>query len=229
MSRKTPMMRQYEALKAKYRDCLLFFRLGDFYRCSSKTPGCSQELGIAPRRGSMDGGIPMCGVPYHSVDEYIRTLVSKGFKVAICEQTEDPSKAKGLVKWDVVRVITPGTYWEGAEDAASSYLCVVYGEYRGLGLLGPVGLCSSDLSTGEVLLAWFNPEPHGGGPDAHLNGVMDELARLLLKECVFPASLRGTSLVQAASKDLPGVLVSFREDDEFSPESIGICLRTVGN
>ncbi|NLC15742.1 MAG: DNA mismatch repair protein MutS, partial [Firmicutes bacterium] len=221
MSRKTPMMRQYEALKAKYRDCLLFFRLGDFYEMFFEDARiASQELGIAlTSRGSMDGEpIPMCGVPYHSVDEYIRTLVSKGFKVAICEQTEDPSKAKGLVKRDVVRVITPGTYWEGAEDAASSYLCVVYGEYRGLGLLGPVGLCSSDLSTGEVLLAWFNPEPHGGGPDAHLNGVMDELARLLLKECVFPASLRGTSLVQAASKDLPGVLVSFREDDEFSPE-----------
>ena len=101
MSRKTPMMRQYEALKAKYRDCLLFFRLGDFYEMFFEDARiASQELGIAlTSRGSMDGEpIPMCGVPYHSVDEYIRTLVSKGFKVAICEQTEDPSKAKGLVK-----------------------------------------------------------------------------------------------------------------------------------
>ena len=117
------MMRQYEVLKAKYRDCLLFFRLGDFYEMffeDAKTG--SEELGIAlTSRGSVKGErVPMCGVPYHSVDEYIRTLVSKGYKVAICEQVEDPSKAKGLVKRDVVRVITPGTYWEGAEDAASN-------------------------------------------------------------------------------------------------------------
>jgi DNA mismatch repair protein MutS len=215
------MMRQYEVLKAKYRDCLLFFRLGDFYEMffeDAKTG--SEELGIAlTSRGSVKGErVPMCGVPYHSVDEYIRTFVSKGYKVAICEQVEDPSKAKGLVKRDVVRVITPGTYWEGAEDAASNYLSVVYVGYKGLGLAGSVGLCSADLSTGEVLLAWFDPEQTDGGPNLHLNNVLDELTRLLPKECVFPASLEGTSLVGAVSKNLPGVPVSFQDDDEFCPE-----------
>jgi DNA mismatch repair protein MutS len=212
------MMRQYELLKAKYQDCLLFFRLGDFYELffeDAKTG--SKELGIAlTSRGAVKGEpLPMCGVPYHSVDEYIKTLVSKGYNVAICEQVEDPSKAKGLVKRDVVRVITPGTYWEGADEAAATYLSVVWAEYRGRELAGSVGLCSSDLSTGEVLLAWFDPERSDDGSNLQLNSVTDELTRLLPKECVFPASLEGTSLVQGVLKNVPGVHVSFRKDDEF--------------
>ena len=94
----------------------------------------------------------------------------------------------------------------------------MYVGYKGLGLAGSVGLCSADLSTGEVLLAWFDPEQTDGGPNLHLNNVLDELTRLLPKECVFPASLEGTSLVGAVSKNLPGVPVSFQDDDEFCPE-----------
>lgn len=220
MSGKTPMIRQYESLKAQYQDCLLFFRLGDFYELFFDDAKIgSKELGIAlTSRGTLKGQpIPMCGVPHHSVDEYIKTLVSKGYKVAICEQVEDPSEAKGLVRRDVVRVITPGTYWEGAEDAAPNYLSVVYAQYRGRELVGAVGLCSADLSTGEVLLAWFDPETSPDGSNLQLNSVADELTRLLPKECVFPLSLEGTSVVQAARKNLPGVLVSFLPDDEFNP------------
>jgi len=222
LASKTPMMLQYKSLKAKYRDCLLFFRLGDFYEMFFEDAEIgSKELGIAlTSRGSGKGKkVPMCGVPHHSVDEYIRTLVSKGYKVAICEQVEDPAKAKGLVKRDVVRVITPGTYWEGAEDAAPSYITVAYAKYRAQGQVDSAGLCSSDLSTGEVLLAWFEPETSSRGHNLPLANVIDEIARLMPKECVFPASLEGTSFVQAVLKNLPNVHVSFREDEEFGSET----------
>lgn len=191
----------------------------------------SKELGIAlTSRGTLKGQpIPMCGVPHHSVDEYIKTLVSKGYKVAICEQVEDPSEAKGLVRRDVVRVITPGTYWEGAEDAAPNYLSVVYAQYRGRELVGAVGLCSADLSTGEVLLAWFDPETSPDGSNLQLNSVADELTRLLPKECVFPLSLEGTSVVQAARKNLPGVLVTSCPMMSSTPANTGGCLRMSGN
>jgi DNA mismatch repair protein MutS len=112
----TPMLAQYHALKREYSDCLLFFRLGDFYELFYEDAQIgSKELGLVLTSRPAGKGkerIPMCGVPYHSSQSYIAKLVSKGYKVAICEQLEDSSQAKGIVKRDVIRVITPGTYFE---------------------------------------------------------------------------------------------------------------------
>ncbi|SNV02818.1 DNA mismatch repair protein MutS [Bacillus pumilus] len=113
MASYTPMIQQYLKIKAEYQDAFLFFRLGDFYEMFfDDAKEASQELEITLT--SRDGGtIPMCGVPYHSASAYIEQLISKGYKVAICEQVEDPKTAKGVVKREVVQLITPGTVMDG--------------------------------------------------------------------------------------------------------------------
>lgn len=113
MEKITPMVKQYLEIKSAYRDAILLFRLGDFYEMFNEDAEiASKVLNITlTRRNDM----PMCGVPYHAVDAYIEKLLEAGYKVAICEQVEDPSTAKGVVKREVVRVITPGTYIESVE------------------------------------------------------------------------------------------------------------------
>lgn len=116
MTTYTPMMQQYLLVKQDYKDAFLFYRLGDFYELFfDDAIKASQllEITLTARSGNTDNPIPMCGVPHHSAQGYIETLVSKGFKVAVCEQTEDPKHAKGVVKREVVQVITPGTITEG--------------------------------------------------------------------------------------------------------------------
>ena len=109
----TPAMRQYFEAKRQYRDAIVFFRMGDFYEMfyeDALTAARALELTLTSRsKDSSGGAIPMCGVPYHAADSYIARLVKKGFRVAICEQMEDPKKAKGLVRREVVRVVSPGT------------------------------------------------------------------------------------------------------------------------
>ena len=115
MAEMTPMMRQYFEIKKEYSDTILMFRLGDFYEMffdDAKTASRELELVLTGRDCGQEERAPMCGVPFHSADSYIARLVQKGYKVAICEQTEDPALAKGLVKREVVRVITPGTVIE---------------------------------------------------------------------------------------------------------------------
>jgi DNA mismatch repair protein MutS len=122
----TPAMRQYFEAKRQYRDAIVFFRMGDFYEMfyeDALTAARALELTLTSRSKDAAGGaIPMCGVPYHAADGYIARLVKKGFRVAICEQVEDPKKAKGLVRREVVRVVSPGTltdagYLEAREPA----------------------------------------------------------------------------------------------------------------
>ena len=112
MAELTPMMKQYKEIRAQHPDCLLFFRLGDFYEMFDEDARiAAKELDLTlttrDRGKSAEEQTPMCGVPYHSAEGYIARLVAKGFKVAICEQTEDPALAKGLVDRDVIRIITP--------------------------------------------------------------------------------------------------------------------------
>lgn len=110
MANLTPMMQQYLTLKEKYSDCLLFFRLGDFYEMffdDAVLGSKEMELTLTGRDCGMSERAPMCGVPYHSVNTYINKLINKGYKVAICEQLQDPALAQGLVERDVIRVITP--------------------------------------------------------------------------------------------------------------------------
>ena len=145
----TPMMRQYMEMKARNRDCILFFRLGDFYEMfmeDAKVASRELDLTLTTRDRSKEkeDQIPMCGVPYHSVESYIGRLVAKGYKVAICEQTEDPAQAKGLVGRDIVRIVTPGTLTASSmlDDRKNNYMGCVYGEN------GVYGLCFCDVSTG---------------------------------------------------------------------------------
>lgn len=125
----TPMMQQYEQIKKDYQDCLLFYRLGDFYEMFGPDAEMgSRLLGITltARDGGL-GKVPMCGVPFHSADNYIAKVIAAGKKVAICEQVEDPKSAKGIVKREVIRVISPGTILEGnfLQERSSNYLLAV--------------------------------------------------------------------------------------------------------
>ena len=143
------MMKQYFEMKEKYPNTILFFRLGDFYEMffnDAKTVSRELELTLTGRECGQEERAPMCGVPFHSAESYIAKLVAKGYKVAICEQLEDPKLAKGLVKRDVIRVITPGTVVENSmlDETRNNFLCSICYEEDGL------GLCFGDISTGDL-------------------------------------------------------------------------------
>ena len=149
MAELTPMMRQYLEIKERNPDCLLFFRLGDFYEMfleDAKLASRELDLTLTTRDRTKDkkDKVPMCGVPYHSAESYIARLVQKGYKVAICEQMEDPALAKGLVKRDIIRIVTPGTVVESSmlDESRNNYFACVYGED------GVYGLSFCDVSTG---------------------------------------------------------------------------------
>jgi len=144
----TPMMQQYLEVKDGCKDCILFFRLGDFYEMffdDARAASKELELVLTGRDCGLEKRADMCGIPYHAADSYISRLVSKGYKVAICEQLEDPSQAKGIVKRGIIRVITPGTFTDSAflEEKRNNYLVSLF-------LEGDMfSLCSADISTGE--------------------------------------------------------------------------------
>ncbi len=178
MAELTPMKRQYNEIKEQYGDCLLFFRLGDFYEMfdeDAKVASRELDLALTTRDRTVenpDERTPMCGVPYHSCEAYIARLIAKGYKVAICEQTEDPALAKGLVSRDVIRVITPGTVTESSmlDEGRSNYVCAVFLDDTA----GAVAFC--DVSTGEFCVAGFNKSP--------VTHIQNELARFLPREAV---------------------------------------------
>ena len=144
----TPMMQQYLQIKERHRDAILFFRLGDFYEMffeDAQTASKILDIALTSRNKSHDGSVPLCGVPYHSAEPYIQKLLEAGHKVAVCEQVEDPATAKGVVKREVVRIITPGTVTavEALDARGNNFLCAVYkGRQR-------MGLALSDITTGE--------------------------------------------------------------------------------
>jgi DNA mismatch repair protein MutS len=188
----TPAMRQYFDAKRQYRDAIVFFRMGDFYEMfyeDALVASRALELTLTSRsKDSSGGNIPMCGVPYHAVDGYLARLVKKGFRVAICEQVEDPKKAKGLVRREVVRVVSPGTLTDGAyldarEPAFLMGIAPAFAPQKG-GAPGnsiqAVGAALVDLSTGEFLTAEY-------AGDAGLQALADEVAVLRPRELVIPA------------------------------------------
>lgn len=145
----SPMMKQYFSIKEQNRDCILFFRLGDFYEMffdDAILASKELELTLTGRDCGQEERAPMCGVPYHSCEAYIARLVAKGYKVAICEQTEDPATAKGLVKRDIIRVITPGTVMEDSmlDESKNNYICSFYTTH------GRHYAAFCDISTGEL-------------------------------------------------------------------------------
>ena len=148
MAKYTPMMEQYLGIKEQYKDCILMYRLGDFYEMffdDAITASRVLEIALTGRDCGQEERAPMCGVPYHAVDGYISKLIENGYKVAICEQLEDPSAAKGIVKRDVVRVITPGTIIDQGmlDEKSNNYLCCIYMD-KGF------GLSYADISTGDL-------------------------------------------------------------------------------
>ncbi len=144
----TPMMEQYMGIKKQYLDCILLYRLGDFYEMFFDDAIIASkvlEIALTGRDCGQEERAPMCGVPHHAVDSYIPRLIEKGYKVAICEQLEDPSEAKGIVRRDVVRIITPGTIIDQnmLDEKSNNYLCCTYID-KGF------GLCYADISTGDL-------------------------------------------------------------------------------
>ena len=147
----TPMMQQYIETKKQYSDCILFYRLGDFYEMffdDAKTVSKELELTLTGKDCGLEERAPMCGVPYHALDNYLTRLVDKGYKVAICEQTEDPKLAKGLVKREVTRIVTPGTNinLQSLEESKNNYLmCIAYFQNK-------IGVSVADVTTGDFYM-----------------------------------------------------------------------------
>ena len=195
MANYTPMIQQYLSIKAEYPDAFLFFRLGDFYEMFFEdAKKAAEELEIVLT--SRDGGkerVPMCGVPYHSAETYIERLINKGYKVAICEQVEDPSQAKGVVRREVVRVITPGTVIEEQmlEEKENNFLVVLAGDgHRS-------ALAACDLSTGECHITQLE-----GAED-----LLDEAATFHPREVLISGALaRDKAFVKQSSTRLGSVV-----------------------
>ncbi|WP_436954182.1 DNA mismatch repair protein MutS [Staphylococcus ureilyticus] len=157
MTNQTPMMQQYLKLKSQYQDCLLFFRLGDFYEMffeDAKEASRVLEITLTKRDAKKENPIPMCGVPYHSADGYIETLINNGYKVAICEQMEDPRQTKGMVKREVVRIVTPGTVMDqgGVDEKQNNYILSF------VQINDCYALSYCDVSTGELKVTSFNDQ-----------------------------------------------------------------------
>ena len=176
MAKITPMMQQYFEIKENYKHCLLFFRLGDFYEMFFEDAVIASkelEITLTGKDWGQEERAPMCGVPFHSADGYIARLVEKGYKVAICEQVEDPKMAKGIVKRDVVRVITPGTVLDNTvlDERKNNYILAVYGSSAGY------GIAACDVTTGEFQTTEFTSIQAA-------NKILDEIARFSPAEVI---------------------------------------------
>jgi len=165
------MMQQYIETKKEYADCILFYRLGDFYEMffeDAVTASKELEITLTGKNCGLEERAPMCGIPYHAVDSYLNKLVAKGFKVAICEQVEDPKLAKGIVKREVVRVVTPGTNLniQALEESKNNYLMnIVY-------LADKIGVSIADATTGDYYVTEVED----------IKKLRDEIARYLPSE-----------------------------------------------
>ena len=189
-SKLSPMMQQYLSMKDEHRDQILMFRLGDFYEMffdDAVTASRELELTLTGRDCGLPDRAPMCGVPYHSVDNYIARLVKKGYKVAICEQMENPALAKGMVKRDIVRVVTPGTLMEAnmLEEGSNNYICSLCPSGD------RCGLAFADISTGSVLVTEVSGEM----------AVINELGKYTPHEAIYAEELPNLRSVVGFLKD----------------------------
>ena len=209
MAEMTPMMQQYLQIKEQNKDCIIFFRLGDFYEMFFEDAilvSKELELTLTGRDCGQKERAPMCGVPFHSYESYVARLVARGFKVAICEQTEDPAQAKGLVKRDIIRILTPGTVIEGSmlDESRNNYLAVLYAAEGGVAY----GLCFCDCSTGEIHLTQLS------GEDLSLR-VSNELGRFSPSEIlVNTAAANDAALQEFVNRRLNGKM-EIRPETEF--------------
>ncbi len=218
MAELTPMKRQYQEIKRQHQDCLLFFRLGDFYEMfddDARVASRELDLALTTRDRAVedpDERTPMCGVPYHSAETYIARLIAKGYKVAICEQTEDPALAKGLVSREVIRIITPGTVTESSmlEENRSNYIASVF--------LGPTdgGAAFCDLSTGEFCCAGFREDA--------LSHLLNELGRFAPREVLLsPGAETSETLREFLSQRLSALPEISGMQFDYMPCAVLLC------
>ena len=177
MASLTPMMRQYIEMKENYKDCLLLYRLGDFYELffeDALTASKELEITLTGRDCGLEERAPMCGVPYHAISSYIDRLIKKGYKVAICEQTSDPAASKGLVEREVVRIITPGTVTENAmlSETENNYILSIYIDG------GEAGIAYADVSTGDFFVG-------RASLDGDNSAVISEASRIMPSEIIY--------------------------------------------
>jgi DNA mismatch repair protein MutS len=204
-TKRTPMIRQYLEIKEKYEDYILFYRMGDFYEMffdDAKAASRELEITLTARNKHEEAPVPMCGVPVRAADAYIGRLIEKGYKVAVCDQTEDPASAKGLVKREVVRVVTPGMVTNGdlLEEKANNFLIAL--------LIGESGhgIASLDVSTGMFRLA----------ESADSAAVLEEAARVAPSEVLLPEAARGDASYAKLLGALESAAVTYMEDPAFA-------------
>ncbi|HLR40761.1 MAG TPA: DNA mismatch repair protein MutS [Virgibacillus sp.] len=212
MSKHTPMMQQYLKIKAEHKDAFLFFRLGDFYELfydDAIQAARELEITLTKRDSGQKEPIPMCGVPHHAATNYIKNLVEKGYKVAICEQVEDPKVAKGVVKREVVQLITPGTVMEAnmLSERENNYIASL-SHFQD----GTYVIAYNDLSTGENRMALVN-----NGWD----GVIHELFNQPIKEIVISSNL--PEELQTQLRDRLNVTLSYQDEIKFDAEFRNLC------
>lgn len=212
MAELSPMMAQYFEIKQKHKDEIVFFRLGDFYEMffdDAILASKELELTLTGRDCGQKERAPMCGVPFHSYESYVAKLIAKGYKVAICEQMEDPSSAKGLVKRDIIRVITPGTVIESSmlQDDKNNYIGSVY--LNG----GQAGVCFADISTGCAHTTELNGEKIG-------TQLITELCRYNPSEVLFNTAMLDQKDVTAYIKQHMNCSVELIEDECYESETV---------
>lgn len=208
----TPMMQQYKEIKKRYQDCLLFYRMGDFYELFMEDAHIGAQIlniTLTSKAGGKDGKIPMAGIPYHAVDTYLAKLVKAGYKVAICEQLSPPNK-KGLVKRDVIRVVTPGTMMDEKALDQKSHNYIVSIALQN----DRIGLSVADISTGFLGATEFE-----GNQKEYL--LKEELTRLSPTECILPEHLYNNTdilqIIKQAGKDIN--IYCFQEWNMFAEDS----------
>lgn len=216
MAELSPMMQQYFKVKEQYKDTILFFRLGDFYEMffdDAKLASKELELTLTGRDCGQEERAPMCGVPYHSCEGYIARLVAKGYKVAICEQMEDPATAKGIVKRDIIRVITPGTVIEGSmlDETRNNFICSLFVKEE------KAGICFCDISTGELYATQL-----AGSEVQQL--VMGELGRFSPREILIGGDAVSMKELPHFIRDRLSASVEMQEDSAFAYD---VCLPIV--
>ncbi len=209
-SQVSPIMKQYLEVKDMYDDAILFFRIGDFYEMffdDALIVSKTLELTLTGKDCGLEERAPMCGVPHHSSEIYIKKLIDAGFKVAVCEQVTDPAESRGLVQRDVVRIVTPGTLIESSmlTDDSNNYICSAF--YSD----GECGICFADISTGDVKLS------SSGGKNMETE-LIDLLSRFSPAEIVFNADFLSLKSVLGFVKTKLCCAVTLRDSECFSPE-----------
>ena len=211
MAELSPMMQNYLETKKQYNDCMLFYRLGDFYEMffdDAIVASRELEITLTSRACGLEEKAPMCGVPYHAVDIYISRLIAKGYKVAICEQLEDPKKAKGMVKRDVIRVVTPGTVIEAnmLEEKRNNYIMSIV--KKGI----HYGLAICDISTGDFFATQIKLQSN------NFEKLLDEYARYTPAEIVVNNAMGNSEKELNILKDRNNTFITIRDDNTFSKD-----------